>query len=134
MWRCQYHIVLPTKYRHKVLNGGVCAYLREKVKEVEEHYPRIQIEEFNHDEEHLHLLIWIPPQMSVGNVVRLLKTNMSRGLKQKFAFLKKRYWGTDGIWSEGYFVSTVGIDEKIIRRYISLQGSQDSGQAQLELG
>ncbi|MEM9444280.1 MAG: IS200/IS605 family transposase, partial [Verrucomicrobiota bacterium] len=43
-------------------------------------------------------------------------------------------WGTDGIWSEGYFVSTVGINEEIIRRYIKLQGNQDGGQAMLELG
>lgn len=117
-----------------MLNGGLCEYLRQKVRDVEEHYPHIQVEEFNHDEDHLHLFIWIPPQMSVGSAIRILKTNMSRGLKEKFDYLKKVYWGTDGIWSEGYFVSTVGIDEKIIRRYITFQGQQDSGQAQLELG
>ena len=71
--------------------------------------------------------------MSVGKIVGILKTNTSRRLKEKFPFLKEVYWGTDGIWSDGYFVSTIGINEKIIQRYIQLQGEEDSGQAQLVL-
>ena len=53
--------------------------------------------------------------------------------KQKFPFLKQMYWGTDGIWSDGYFVSTVGVNEQTIQRYIENQGKEDSGQALLEL-
>jgi len=56
--------------------------------------------------------------MTVGKVVGIVKQNTSRELKQKFPFLKKVYWGTDAIWSEGYFVSTAGIDEAIIKAYI----------------
>ena len=66
--------------------------------------------------------------MTVGSVVRLIKTNTSRNLKQQFPFLRQAYWGTDGIWSEGYFVSTVGIDAATIRRYIETQGEEDAGQ------
>ena len=66
--------------------------------------------------------------MSVGSVVRLIKSNTSRKLKQQFPFLKEVYWGTDGIWSDGYFVSTVGVDKKIIENYIRLQGAEDEGQ------
>ena len=134
VWCCQYHVVLPTKYLRKVIYGGLCKYLEEKIKEIEEHYPQIKIQEFNHDEDHVHIFMWIPSQMSVGSAIRVLKANMSRGLKQKFGYLRKIYWGTDGIWSEGYFVSTVGINEETIRRYFKLQGSQDGGQAMLELG
>ena len=47
--------------------------------------------------------------------------------------MRKAYWGADGIWCDGYFVSTVGVDEDIIKRYIENQGKEDSGQAQLEL-
>ena len=71
--------------------------------------------------------------MRVGEVVGVIKSNTSKGLKQKFPFLKEVYWGTDGVWSDGYFVSTVGINEKIIRKYIEQQGEEDSGQAELEL-
>lgn len=67
--------------------------------------------------------------MSVGKVVGILKTNTSRRLKEKFNFLKDVYWGADGVWSDGYFVSTVGIDKEIIRKYIQYQGQEDSGQA-----
>ena len=58
---------------------------------------------------------------------------MSRELKQKFPFLKKVYWGSDVVWSEGYFVSTVGIDEAVIQKYIEKQGKKDSGQTKFEI-
>lgn len=77
------------------------------------------------------MLVSIPPKMSVGQAVRILKSNTSRDLKKKFPFLKKVYWGTDGIWSDGYFVSTVEINEEVIEKYIENQGKADSGQAQL---
>lgn len=79
-------------------------------------------------------MIWIPPKLSVGSVVRLIKANTSRGIKNKFSFVKDLYWGTDGIWSDGYFVSTVGVNEKIIKRYIENQGKEETGQALLDLG
>ena len=129
VWLCDYHLVLPTKYRRKIFNEGLFVHVKRKLLEVPEHYPQIYIKDVNDDEDHVHLLISIPPQVAVGSVVRLIKTNTSRNLKQSFPFLKKVYWGTDGIWSEGYFVSTVGIDESVIRRYIEAQGEEDAGQA-----
>jgi putative transposase len=104
------------------------AYLEQKFYEVTKHYPRLRIKEINHDIYHVHILISIPPQMSVGGVVRLLKTNTSRNIKSTFPFLKKLYYGTDGMWSDGYFVSTVGVDQNIIKRYIENQGEEDIGQ------
>ena len=129
VYLCDYHLVLVTKYRRNVIaNEGIWTYLEHKFYEVTEHYPRIRIKEINHDINHVHILISIPPQMSVGSVVRLLKTNTSRNIKSKFPFLKKVYYGTDGMWSDGYFVSTVGVDTNIIKRYIEKQGEEDVGQ------
>ncbi len=128
VYLCDYHIVLPTKYRRKIFNDAIFAYLKRKLLDITEHYPRIFVKEANHDGDHLHILVSIPPQMSVGSVVRLIKTNTSRGFKEQFPFLKKVYWGTDGIWSEGYFVSTSGISEAIIKKYIQKQGEEDAGQ------
>ena len=129
VYLCDYHLVLVNKYRRNVIsNEGIWTHLKQKLYEVTEHYPRIRIKEVNHDINHIHLLISIPPQMTVGSVVRLLKTNTSRNIKQKFPFLKKLYYGTDGIWSDGYFVSTVGVDELTIKRYIENQGQEDVGQ------
>lgn len=70
--------------------------------------------------------------MLVGAAVRIIKSNTARALKQKFPFLKQVYWGTDSIWSGSCFVSTVGINEKVIKKYIKQQGQEDSGQAKLE--
>jgi len=131
---CEYHIVFPTKYRREWINEGIFAYLELKLQEVRKYYPEIVYRVVNHDKDHLHLLVSIPPKMSVGSVVRIIKTNTSRELKQKFPFLKKLYWGTDGVWSDGYFVSTIGIDEEVVKQYIEDQGKEDSGQAKLELG
>ena len=66
--------------------------------------------------------------MSVGSVVRIIKTNTARGIKEQFPFLKQVYWGSDGIWSEGYFASTVGVNESVIKKYIENQGREDAGQ------
>ena len=108
--------------------------MRTRLNQVKEYYPELDIIEINHDTDHIHMLLVIPPKMSVGQAVRILKSNTSRDMKKKFPFLKEVYWGTDGIWSDGYFVSTVGVNEKIIKNYIEQQGKEDSGQAQLVLG
>ena len=133
VYKCEYHIVLATKYRRKIFNDGIFAYMLERAKELRDHYPEIEIMQIGHDLDHVHMLVSIPPKMSVGKVIGIIKANTSRRLKEKFPFLKDVYWGTDGIWSEGYFVSTVGINEQIIQKYIAHQGQEDSGQAQLVL-
>jgi len=74
----------------------------------------------------------VPPKYAVSKVVETIKKNTSRSLREKFRFLDKVYRDDKGIWGKGYFVSTVGINEEIIRKYIELQGKEDAGQAQLE--
>jgi len=133
VYLCQYHLVLATKYRRKIINEGVSEFLRKRLREISEHYPEIDILEYNDDLDHIHMLVSVPPKMSVGSVVRIIKTNTARKLKVMFPFLKKVYWGTDSIWSGSYFVSTVGVDETVIRRYIEHQGQEDEGQAKLDL-
>ena len=133
VYLCDYHLVLATKYRRKIINSGVSEFLRNRLREIEEHYPEIVIKEYNDDADHIHILLSVPPKMSVGNVVRIIKTNTARKIKVMFPFLKKVYWGTDSVWSGSYFVSTVGVNEDIIRRYIEQQGQEDCGQAKLVL-
>lgn len=125
--------MLPTKYRKRIFNAGVFAYLEEVLKGIKHYYPEIDILKINHDLDHIHILVSIPPKLAVGKVVGIIKANTARMLKQKFEFLKKAYWGNDGIWSEGYFVSTVGTNEAVVRRYIEKQGEEEFGQAELEL-
>src|SRR3989344_6363580 len=134
IYHCLYHIVLPTKYRRQVFNNGVFAYFEFKLKEINKYYPEISLQVVNHDKDHVHFMVWIPPKFSISKVVGIIKANTSKGMKKKFDYLKKLYHGSDGIWSEGYCVSTVGVNEDIIRQYIENQGKEDTGQAKLELG
>jgi putative transposase len=132
VYRCEYHVVLVTKYRKAIFNSGIFAYFDTKLAEVSEHYPTIRFKTVNHDKDHIHLHLTIPPTMSVGKAIGIIKQNTSRELKQKFPYLKEVYWGTDGVWSDGYFVTTIGIDEAMIKAYIENQGQQDAGQTKFE--
>lgn len=133
LYHCEYHLVITTKFRKKIFNEGIFAFFDTKLAQISEHYPLIRFEKVNHDKDHLHLLISLPPTMSVGRAVGIIKQNTAKELKQKFPFLKQVYWGTESVWSEGYFVSTVGINESMIRQYIENQGKEETGQAKLEL-
>ena len=128
----RYHIVVSTKYRRKILDQGMEEYLKKRIKDVTKYYPEIQILEANTDKDHMHVLVSIPPKMAVSFAVNIIKSNTGRDMRKKFPFLDKVYWGDDGIWSIGYFVSTVGISEETIRKYIRYQGREDGGQAKLE--
>ena len=133
VFSCDYHLVWPTKYRRKILNAGVQGYLLKILQGLSNHRPDLIIKEVNTDEDHIHILISIPPAVSVGSVVGLIKSNTAKSLNEKFPHLRKVYWGTKSIWSAGYFVSTVGINEEIIRLYIKNQGEDDAGQSNLRL-
>ncbi len=129
----QYHLVWIPRFRRKVLIPPIAQYLNLKLEEVRKYYPDLVYLERSIQPDHIHLLLVIPPRMSVSSAVNILKTNTSAGLKKKFPFLKKVYADEKGIWSVGYFVATVGINEAIIRKYIRLQEKEDIGQAKLEL-
>lgn len=133
VYKTQYHIVWVTRFRRKILTPGVASYLRIKLEEVRKYYPDWYIEEVGMDKDHIHVHMIIPPKYSVSMVVETIKKNTSKSLREKFShFLNKVYWDEGGIWSKGFFVSTVGINEEIIKRYIEMQGEEDAGQAQLE--
>jgi putative transposase len=128
VYYARYHLVFSTKYRRKVLVGGVLQYFVELLKKISRYYPEISFAKVNGEADHVHFLVSIPPKISVSQAVNIIKSNTARDLKEKFSFLGKVYWGDDGVWSDGYFVSTVGINENTIKRYIERQGQEDVGQ------
>ena len=133
VYKCLYHIVWIPRYRWKVLVTGVDEYLLIKLDEVRKYHPSIEYIERNIQPDHVHILVSFPPKYSISEIVRILKTNTSAALKKKFTYLQKRYYGKEGIWSVGYFVSTVGLDEKIIGKYVRYQEKEDRGQAKLAI-
>ena len=133
VYHTRYHMVFTTKFRRKLFKGGMGRYLCYLVKGLERQHPEIRIIEANTDEDHIHILCSIAPKLSVSDAVGILKANTARHMKRKFPFLTKGYWDSETIWSIGYFVSTVGITEAIVQKYIEMQGKEDSGQATLGL-
>ena len=128
----RYHLVMATKYRRKILKAGFGEYLRNTIIGVGKQMPDMEVIEVNADVDHVHILLSSPPKLSISDAVKILKAKTGLRMRQKFPFLDKVYWAQDGIWSRGYFVSTVGISESTIRKYIEMQGQEDSGQALLE--
>ena len=75
----------------------------------------------------------IPPKYSVSEVIGRMKGKTASQIRKRFEWLKKVYWKENVLWSTGYFVTTIGIDEDKVMKYLQWQESQDSGQAKLEL-
>ena len=133
VYHTEYHLVWIPRYRRKILVEGVAKYLMTLLLKTRDWYPDLRILECAIQPDHVHLLIVIPPRMSVSEAVCVLKTNTSHALKEKFPFLHRLYPLKQGIWSVGYFVSTIGVNETIIKRYLRMQEREDRSQAKLVL-
>ena len=125
-YKLLYHVVWIPKYRHKLLKGGISKYLKKVFRGVlSENYEDVTIEEVNVMDDHVHLLLVIPPKYSISSVVGNIKRLSSKQMRQKFEYLQVR---KGGMWSIGYYVSSVGLNEQMIKDYVKYQREQDSGQ------
>lgn len=126
VYQTEYHLVWGTLYRRKFLKHYVRKELVKKIYNIQKKYPDWYFTKINTGDDHVHLLMEIPPKYSVSEVVQKLKAYTSAHLKQKFKFISEIYDGK-GIWGTGYFVSTVGLNEAQIRKYIERQNNFDRG-------
>lgn len=127
-YQTRYHVVWIPKYRRKVLVEGVKEYLEKTIQTVIiDRYPDVYVIELNVQKDHVHALLEIPPKYSVSSVVGYIKGVTSRNLRMHFDYLRH----ATALWSDGFYVSTVGYEEKKIRDYIKYQDKQTSGQAVL---
>ena len=133
VYRTEYHIVWIPKYRRRILNPGVKEYLIKLLPQVLEMMPGCEIVTHNIRVDHIHMVMIIPPSYTVSGVIGRIKGVTASKIRKRFLWLKKLYTRENIVWSTGYFVSTVGIDEEKILRYVKWQERQDSGQAKLEL-
>ena len=132
-YRHQYHIVWIPKYRYKVLKSGVKTYVSRGIEEIVKYHPEIEIIKYNIQIDHVHLIIDIPPKLTVSTVVGKIKQNSSRKIRERFEWLGKVY--KPGVfWSPGYFSSTVGLNEAEIANYVEFQEKVDLNQYEVELG
>ena len=123
-WDCKYHVVWIPKYRRKMLYGELRKNLGEVLHELARQ-KESKIEEGHLQEDHIHMLISIPPKYSVAQVVGYMKGKSAIKIFDRHIQLKKRYWGRH-FWAKGYCVSTVGLDEEKIRKYVKWQLEADN--------
>ena len=126
VYQTEYHLVWGTLYRRKFLKHYVRKELVKKLYQIQKKYPDWYFVKINTGDDHVHLLMEIPPKYSVSEVVQKLKAYTSAHLKEEFKFISEIYDGK-GIWGTGYFVSTVGLNEANIRKYIERQNNFDRG-------
>jgi putative transposase len=127
---CQYHLMWVPKYRFRVLKGPV----KEAVYDCIQSYSRrmnCEVKELNVQEDHVHLLVAIPPKVSVSQYMGTVKGKTAIRVFSQFSYLKEKpYWGNH-FWAPGYLVDTVGVNEEMIRKYIKYQERQEKLQLKL---
>ena len=123
IYECKYHLVWIPKYRYKVMNGEIRYYIRDKIRQLCS-WKKFEIIEGNVLPEHIHLVFWIPPTWKVCAAIGYLKGKSALGIFDKFTSLKKRYWNKK-FWSPGYCISTIGLNEDQIRKYVKWQQEKD---------
>ncbi len=130
-WDCKYHIVWIPKYRKKKLYAELRKLLGEVLHELASHRES-KILEGHLMVDHIHMLIEIPPKYSLAQLVGYMKGKSAIHIARTFEGRQKNFTGQH-FWARGYFVSTVGLDEKMIRDYIKNQENEDKRQDQLDL-
>ena len=125
-YRLLYHIVWIPKWRNHLLIKDLQEYFEKVLRHVlAERYPDVLLEEISVLTDHVHVVMVIPPKYAISAVIGAVKSDSSRGLRKRFDYLRR---GRKELWSTGYFVSSVGLDEERIRHYVQYQEQQDSGQ------
>ncbi len=124
IWHCQYPIVWVPKYRYRVLTGEVGFEVTKTVRVFSERLG-CEIVEMSVQADHVHLLIKVPPKVSISKLLGTVKGKTAIQVFHQFPYLKKKpYWGNH-FWAKGYCVDTVGVDAEMIRQYVKYQEKQE---------
>lgn len=117
----QYHLILVTKYRKRVINDTISVRLREIFDYIASNY-NITVEEWNHDEDHVHILFRAHPNSELSKFINAYKSASSRLIKKENPLLRKHLW-KEMFWSRSFcLITTGGVSADVIRRYIQTQG------------
>jgi putative transposase len=131
VWECKYHVVFIPKCRRKTLYGQLRQHLGEVFRALAAQ-KESRIEEGHLLADHVHMLIAIPPKYAVSQVIGFIKGKSAIHLARVYGERKRNFVGQH-FWARGYFVSTVGRDEQVIRAYIQKQEADDTRLDQLAL-
>ncbi|MBQ2867855.1 MAG: IS200/IS605 family transposase [Firmicutes bacterium] len=122
-WMCKYHIIYTPKYRRKIVYNQYRESLVEITKQLCK-YKGVEILEGHMMPDHVHLVVNIPPKISVSSFMGYLKGKSALMMFEKHSNLKYKF-GNRHFWAEGYYVSTVGLNEETIRKYVRDQEKKD---------
>ena len=122
-WECKYHVVFAPKYRRQIIYGKIKVEIGKILRKLCEQRG-IEIIEAELCPDHVHMLISIPPKVSISSFMGYLKGKSTLMIFDRFANLKYKY-GRRNFWAEGYFVSTVGINKNTLKKYIQEQETED---------
>jgi len=124
LYECKYHIVFCPKYRYRILKEEIGEYVRQLVHQLCRQKEQEEVLELNVQPDHVHMVVSIPPKYAVSAFMGYLKGKMALRLFQQYESLGRRYWGRH-LWARGYCVSTVGLDEEKIRKYVQWQEQKE---------
>ena len=130
-WECKYHVVFIPKCRRKTLYAQLRRYLGEVFRKLAEQ-KESRIEEGHLMPDHVHMMISIPPKYAVSQVIGFIKGKSAIHLARVYGETRRNFVG-QSFWARGYFVSTVGRDEEVIRNYIRNQEEEDNRLEQMNL-
>jgi putative transposase len=120
VYQCSYHLVWAPKYRYRILEGAIKEFIEKKIRAICE-WKTVEILELTIMPDHVHMVAIIPPKISISAIMGILKGKTAIAVFEKVKGLRKKpYWGNH-FWSRGYCVTTVGLDEDKIRRYVKYQ-------------
>lgn len=124
IYKCDYHVVWVPKYRFRILTGTIKTLIEEDIRMLCE-WKNCEIQEMNVQIDHIHIVVSIPPKVSVSELMGILKGKLAIKLFKSYPKMKQKpYWGNH-FWARGYFISTVGIDEEVIKRYVKHQEKEE---------
>jgi putative transposase len=133
IWHCQYHLVWVPKYRYRILREDVGREVSTCIRIFSEQ-KSCEIVEMNVQVDHVHLIVMIPPKVSISDYMGLIKGRTAIRIFKRFSNLRQRpYWGNH-FWAPGYCVDTVGVNEEMIRKYVKYQENQERRAEQSRLG
>ena len=132
IWECKYHIVFCPKYRYRIFDDQIGEHAKRQVYQLARQKDLVEIEELNVQPDHVHAILSVPPKYAISDMMGFLKGKMALNLFHRYQKLGKQYWGRH-LWSRGYCVSTIGLDEDQNRKYIQWQEKNDKRAEQLGL-
>jgi len=124
IWHCQYHIMWTPKYRYRILTDQLGLDVDSSIRAFSDQL-KCEITELNVQIDHVHLLVIVPPKISISDYVGIVKGRTAIRVLNKYKKLKQKpYWGNH-FWSRGYCVDTVGLDSEMIRKYVKYQEDKE---------